>query len=73
MPKVTQRLLCLLAICMPLVAQSALPQGAIDGAVTPEKIPDYVALRLFLAALGSPSAAAAGQIMTPTTLKASRG
>lgn len=34
--------------------QTALPPGSIDGAATPDQIPDVVATRLFLAAIAEP-------------------
>lgn len=50
----------------PLVAQSTLPPGSVDGALHPEQIPDVVAFRLFLGALRDPSAVALSSPVQPT-------
>lgn len=72
MTSLSHRISCLLAICLPLVAQPALPHGSINGAVTPDLIPDVIALRLFIGAVAGPAVASTAQtagaveIPTPT-------
>lgn len=63
MANLSRRITCLLAMFLPVLAQSALPPGSIDGAVSPDQIPDFVALRLFIAAVAVPSGGPAAQAM----------
>lgn len=51
------KFLCAAALtCGTFHAQTILPPGTIDGAITPDLIPDVVAFRLYFAALSEPKA-----------------
>jgi hypothetical protein len=48
-----------------IYGQASLPPGSIDGAVTPEQIPDVVATRLFFAVIAGPVVPNAAPVANP--------
>jgi hypothetical protein len=52
--KLSTLLICIISLSLQTYGQTALPPGSIDGAATPDQIPDVVATRLFLAAIAEP-------------------